>query len=418
MIQVDIKSELISKEVVKNQIISNFYFSRKNKIKPIISKKEIKMIEDVYKTIFFGEGRNSNIDNLFSYNSQLMKIFDKLGNSCAIKDYIKKQYKEEKALQPGIIAECCCLQTLAKSLGFNKYINLEETPLSSIPDVFVKHLQLRTGENSKGTLARYGYYKDYNSCLIQYGNPDVADGSILYCDKEILLEIKDLPARLMETDLYYDENGKIIISDNLRENFPEYIKYIEKFNKETSIFEKLGSNYPLFNSIESQKEGHKLLESFFKTTRIDFFLVFTDRELLLIKTEDFLFTFENGSSLFTLDTSEIRTSGKNYVNIFTPIYLKNILEKYKVIYDIVNPDLCMLPKNSDILGLKTGRGQGDKKTRLALNQSFFIKIEDVEETDNYFIFPFKKIKQVKPNISLHINTKKSSKDIVKELYIK
>lgn len=394
----------MNKEQAINFLIKKIYDYKEHLV---VSKKDIKKVEDYYKN---NSTRFNSIDDFLASDENIKNIVDKLKSG---KQEIEKQLTKQKALQPGILAECVFMQTLAKILELRSFIDLEETSFAKVPIEISPYVK-----DSAGTIcsARYVYYnkKDSNTLIIQYGNPKAGDATAIVYTHEIVIEIKDMPALLMDTDLIYDEEGKFIIPSDMN---PAYAKYINNFNETTSVFEKLGTNYKLLDNNETDRKD--LLKQFFNSSDIDVIITTVGKkdDLIGIKTSDIDYVFPDGNPLICTSGSEIRTTGKNArTGAFTPIYLEKVLTDNDVA--VSEDNICRIYKNNDkILGKVHGRGK-DKNTftRLKINNAFFVRISDITESDKCYEFPKNKINQSKSGISLHIEIKKTKKEIKENLY--
>lgn len=405
------KMNNILKEDAIKELISKIYDYND---KLIISKNDIKKVEEYYKN---NQEKYSDIQSFTNSNENIKEITDKLK---AGKDEINKQLKNKKALQPGILAECVFMQTLAKILKLRNYIDLEGTPFSKVPIELAPYVK-----DSSNTIcsARYIYYNknDYETLVIQYGNPKGSDAAAIIYKNEIIIEIKDMPALLLDKDIIYDENGKIIIPEEIKSENPEYAKFIEKFNIKTNIFDNLGSNYKFIDDRSDKEEIKNLLNKFFDTTNIDLIITATKAdELVAIKPSDICFIFEDGDPLVKTDNSEIRTTGKNFrTSPFTPKYLEKILKEKEVEVNDTTGKCRIYDKNDKILGGKHGRGLSkDKVTRFKINNAFFVKTKDITNGEGFKEFHKSKIKQSKLGISIHVEISKVKNEIREALYPK
>lgn len=421
--------------MIKQEVISKLSMEIINSsIKCILNSKDLKYIWNHYKKTL---GLFNNIDEFVASDEKLTKIIGegrKMTRLKGVKDEIDKQLKRAvlnqkegaKGLQPGILYECNVVLTLANILGFKSYKDLERGGYGDVPITLLEYVK-----SKEKTLcaARYVYFNegDEHNFLIQYGNPKMGDGSVILMYNgivtETILEIKDMPALLMDRDLIYDDidGGKFIITDELASEFPDYIQYIERFNNETSIMEHLGRNYPLFNSENTLKDKQSLLGNFFNISNVDMLMVTQKEKLIPIKIEDLNYIFPDGKPLIDLSGSEIRTTGKNSKAVFTPNILNEVLNSMDI---SVIGKICRVYKdNKFVIGRVKGRGI-NKDTRYKINNIFFVSLKDnidllkqLEDNDlNYIEFPIDSIKQTKSGISLHINVKKSVKEIKEHLY--
>ena len=96
----------------------------------------------------------------------------------------------------------------------------------------------------------------------------------------------------------------------------------------------------------------------------------------------------------SLDGSEIRRSGKNSYGVFTQELLFKSIRKIdgEIIDDIVK-----IPVEN-----MSDRTNNGKITGKKINHLFFVKIENIEEKNGYFVFTLKNVKQLKPTLCVHM----------------
>lgn len=378
-----------------------------SKEKCFLTKKEIKYVEGYYKKNYL----NFDIFSTFVQSDlKFEEILTKVKNT-AIYNIIEKQFNDKEALQPGMLTESVIVKTLAKLLNLRSFRDLSSCGFDSIPIVCASVVRSKAETLSA---ARYIYFnsQDEDIFIFQYGNPKCNDASIVIKLHEIVIEIKDMPALLGDKDLIYDENGKIIITENIRE-IPIYTEIIEDFNSKTNIIEQVGSNYPLFPIGEDIEKRNSFFNDFFKLSETDIFITMKKDELIAIKKEDINYIFDNGDPLISTKGSEIRTTGKNHLPVFTHSYLETVLNEYDV--NVID-DICYISKNNNkVQGYKKARGK-EIISRFGLNNSFYVEVENVNENENFYMFLLKDIQQNKSGISIHIDIKKSKKFIKQNLY--
>lgn len=379
--------------------------------KTVLTKSEIKYLEDIYKKQYL-----SFKDDILGFeksNLKVSEIFKKVKHK-GVYSEISKKLRDNEALQPGIITECVIAQSLAQLMGLKSFHDFESGGVLGIADIPKACFELVRQKRDTICAARYLYYNknDADKFIIQYGNPKGSDISIIICLNEIIIEVKDMPALLGDKDLKYNDDGKIIITEEIKE-IPIYVDIINDFNNKTSIIEEMGSNYPLLSINEDIATRNQFFNEFFEMSNIDILITMKKDELIAIRKEDIFYIFEDGEPLISTKGSEIRTTGKNNLPVFTETYLNNILQEKNI--DVVE-GLCYVEKsNQKVQGYKKGRGT-TKITRFGINNSFFVRVEDIIEKDDYLIFPYKAIKQNKSGISVHIDIKKKKKNIKEALY--
>lgn len=389
----------MEKDDAKKQFLAKIY-DYNGKI--VISKQDIKRVEAFYKANY---RQCVDFDSFLQKDDEICTIINQMNSG---KDAIKRKISVKEALQPGILAECVFMQTLAKILGLRSYLDLENES-GKLPKEIAPYLQSNARTWNAG---RYVYFNRANPLgnpiIIQYGNPEKTDASVIIDGQEIHIELKDMPALLRDKDLLYDENGKLLISDEIKKEYPIYEKYINIFNRNTSVMQEMGSNYPLFVS-DSPKDRQAALQEYFDTGRADILMTSVKDELVAIDTKDINFIFPDGEPLISTTGSEIRTTGKNArKKPFTPEYLVRVLKDTEVVVENL---VCRVDKDNDkVIGMVKGRGRNEY-TRFKINNAFFVKTEDITSDDDANTFRKDRIQQSKAGIALHLHITKSKQEI-------
>lgn len=370
----------------------------------IVNEIDIKKLNDFFRSSMEYE---EQFDEFFEQNKQSLSEISKLKSG---KYEMEKQYKEGKALQPGILSECNYVETLAKIFNLNKCLDFDRTPINKIP------LECRQYLNSgyqTFSAARYLYYnpKNTNIFIFQYGNPANGDAEIIIKGNKVRLEFKERNAKTGEYDItgLYDENGKLLISDDFKNKTPEYIPFIEKFNNETNVIDYIGHNYSDFD------EETKILSIMEYFTRHDIDAIVSstsDNELIVLTPECIQVELPDGRKIITTENSEIRTSGRNQTKIFT-------MECFKKVLNLMNAEKIdethyKVDINNEYVEKATGRGT-NKLSRIKFNKVFYIDIDQAVLDDHYVIFDIDDVKQLKPSISMHIKIN-ANKQQLKEYY--
>ena len=272
-----------------NELIQSIY---SNNSELILSESDIKRINDFFKsTIDFEEA----FEKFFEKHTDSVGIIYKLKSG---KYELEKQYKQNKALQPGILSECNYIETLAKIFKLNKCLDFDKTPINKVP--LECRIFLNSGHQTFSA-ARYLYYnpKNPNIFLFQYGNPANGDAEIVIDGNKLRLEFKERTAKAGEYDItgLYDEAGKLLISDDFKAKTPEYIPFIDKFNSETNLIEQIGHNYNDFD------EETKILsiKEYFTRHQIDAIISSTsDNELIILTPDCVMFELPDGRKISIL----------------------------------------------------------------------------------------------------------------------
>lgn len=386
-----------SKNDCVNAVVKAVYGSN---IGLTLSQKDRKTIEAKYKASY------EHCRNLASFvrgDRFLQQALDKVPS---ISNYIDDQIRQHKALQPGILAECDFVHTLARILGCTEFRDASDSA-KSVPAFVLNKLPVVRINKDECVAARFFYYdkKDPEKVLIQYGNPEGKDASVVFYVHEVVLEIKDMPAVYKDKDLYYDEAGFLIADDDILKNYPVYASLIDEFNNRTCVWNELGHNYPL-----DPKSVRGLLFNG-KGSEFDLLLTAKDDRLVVIRRQD-LGADIGGKSVVSTDHSEIRMTGKNGAKVFTPLSLKSEL---RAIGAYEHCGVWFVPENAGIMGLAKGRGKNEI-TRLKLTPSFYLKYKDVRHMNGHYNFDLADVKQSKCGISIHLDIAFPSDLIYEHLY--
>ncbi|MDO5556893.1 MAG: hypothetical protein Q4G05_01425 [Clostridia bacterium] len=392
----------MNKEEALKIFIGKIY---KSDTKLVLTENEVKKINMFYKNSFLSVG---GFEEYSIKNQEQFKNIKKLKSGLY---EIKKQYKRNKALQSGILSECNYIETIAKVFGLKKCIDLDNTVFNKIPKECTDYINSSSITFSS---ARYLYYNPGSTdvFLFQYGNPANGDAEIIIGKNKIRLEFKERKSKAGEYDItgLYNEEGKLIISENFRKNNAEYIPFIEKFNEETNIIEQIGHNYNNFDE-EMKKEP---IKKYFDRHNIDILISSTENNLLIAITPDCLdIGVDEETRIITTENSEIRISGRNCRKIFTEDLFYNCLKAVDVV-EIKNGEYKVDLKNNRLVEMRKGRGK-NVITRIRINKIFFIKRENAIIENNMLTFSKKDVYQLIPSISMHIEIK-ATKELLKEYY--
>ncbi len=364
-------------------LIFNQIYNGGKLTKLITTKKNIKRLDRFYKDNF---QLYDDYDTFYSnLDSSLKKV---LVLSHAANSEFEKQFKKRQALQPAILNECYVIQTIANLLNLNHFIDADEKQ-ENVPAHLLASLIKAKGGELEAQFPRYIYHGDNAGVvLLQYGDSASIDSIFVNEGFRIRMEIKDPKAKMGEYDLNYGEDGKLIATDKIENEFPEFVKYINDFNSKWTIFNHAGSNYKLNIDHESAQE---IVDATYKTKKLDLYLLQDSSKIFALPSSHLLDNID-----FT--GSEIRPAGRNHYAVFTPENLKNTLKKQGA--KIEGNQVKMLYEGSK---KKKGRGM-TTITRYDINSLYFLKIDDIKVGGGYVEFDLTKVRQKKPTISMHAYT--------------
>lgn len=384
----------------KNDAI-NFFLSTiySNNSKLVLTDEDIKKIEKFYKN-------NHKVDE--EYKDYLSKNYEKIGCIEKIRSgnyELEKQYNRKKSLQRSILSECNYIETLARIFKLNKCIDFDRSPLNSIP------LECRNFLNSGQqtySSARYLFYSTKNPeiFIFQYGNPAEGDAEIIINNNKIKLEFKKREAKAGESDLYYDEYGKLILPDDFEEKTPELVKFVEQFNNETNLISEIGHNYT------DRFDEQELIDAalcYFSKNKIDIYISATkENELIALRPDILNVRLNDGRRIVSTRGSEIRTTGRNPKKLVLDRLFDKIMNEFDAEY--VDEDNIKVKMNSKI-EIRNSSGSSEPG-RVKFNKFFFVKYEKAILENNYVIFNRKEVYQLNPTISVHINLEVSKDEII------
>ena len=393
----------MNKKEAISELINTIY---NNNSDLILSESDIKRLNNFFKEV---DQFSKQFDAFLEENSEKTKGISKLKSG---KYEMEKQYNQNRALQPGILSECNYVETLAKIFNLNKCLDFDRTPMNQVP------IECRNYLNSgyqTFSAARYLYYSTKNPdiFIFQYGNPANGDAEIIINGNKVRLEFKERNAKAGEYDItgLYDDEGKLLISDDFRKNTPEYIPFIEKFNSETNVIEQIGHNY---NDFDDETKVLSVME-YFARHDIDAIVSSTsNNELVVLTPECVKIELPDGRRIITTENSEIRTSGRNHRKIFTKNLFMNVLDQMNAVE--IDKDKYEVSLDNELVEIVNGRGTSTP-SRIKFNKVFFVDINDAIIENDKVVFNINDVEQLKPSISMHIKIN-ATKDELKDYFEK
>ena len=376
---------------IDNKVLTQFLkdvYSRENNT--VLTSVQIKEIEDFYKKNY---KTTDNFNEFLFLNPSIAKNIKKIKG---VNAEVERQFKSKKLLQEGTLCECVLAQTIAKIYNLNDFADLFHTYIRELPANII--YSLRDDENK--ILCRYLYYnKDNpNTFLIQYGNPTKYDADLYINNQIVKLEFKDKFARIGEKETEYNEEGKLIYTEEFATKNPVYLPIINKFNKEKNLID-LSTNYPLYDE-EIRKS---IFKAYFKNLGFDVLVSLDDSNQLIAITEDCIDLPEE-KKMISLDGSEIRRAGKNDYTVFTPKLLQKSITDIK---GIIKDDTVSIPIANMENRIYKGKLTGKK-----INHLFFVTLEKIENKDDKYIFSLNDVRQLKPTLSAHMHIIASRKELI------
>ena len=301
-----------------------------------------------------------------------------LMKSMAVMDYYKHQFENALGLQGGKILEIVVGETLGNILNAS-YIgnNVFEGEHYSI---------ILTGENGKGSGA------SYDIKIINKIN-----------NLSYIGEVKDKIARCGECDLKYDEDGHLFPAPKALKWDDAWWPVLNAFNASTNMFNVLASGHN-FNISQFEDICATIACNYFNG--VDFLFTHKQNKLITIPMKN----FDIVKTLFCFDGSEIRRTGKNPVNSFTPKYMDKTIRNSEYFISMDDDNYVI---DQTMLIEKTGRG-GGTSSRYGFIPGFIIRKDGVVfNDDGTCLIKANSIKQLNSNISVHCQIKAKYDEIVK-----
>lgn len=213
-------------------------------------------------------------------------------------------------------------------------------------------------------------------------------------------EIKEPKARSGESDVRFDELGKIYKTPRSKKWYRYFDPIVELFNADYSYLALNGHNFLIpweELCIEVTKEYY---------ADVDYYLTRMNNFYIRIPAEEVY-------KYFDYSGSEIRAKGKNAVNVFTPQHLKTLMVNSPY---FIEEDKDFYIMSSDFLIKVNGRGGGVSKY-YNINSTSVYRIENKAVTffENGTCKIMKTgIKECNGNLSVHTTLKESYFDYFKE----
>ena len=362
---------------LKSKIMSDFYSIAKTKV--IYNKSQRKRIW----------GKAISRDKDFNFTELELKC-------PALAHQIKKSYESGKNIQSAVFSECVYAQTFANMLSLTEFYNCLEGD-SVIPNNVEKLLK------SYNLSPRYVYTNNNKSkMLVQAGGCNGIDSALITIDdlNIFTIEFKEPSAKTSEPDLpKYEEDGILKITDKFNNDYPQFNEMLSE-KKGLNFFKVMGNNIHDFSP---------------ESVNIAVTNNYSKKYADVICTEDkngylVMIPAKQVSSWAKIE-GEIRPSGRNHYNVWTPQALKRFLEEKDAIF---NGNLVTVSK--DKLGIRKERGGNKKVSGYKINPLFFIYVKDCKEEGNSVTFDISKVQQLNPTIAGKLFFRNLKYDEVKKYY--
>ena len=328
-------------------------------MKLIYTTQEIKYLNDYFKN-------NSESLNKEEFLDGVLELIQRI--PAMYKSFVTC-YESSRYLQPGYLTEINICATLAQQLDLAYDENIVEGNL------------------------RHQYS---NGCVLlkEFGGCGMSDIQLVDESGHITtIEVKEPLSLGGDFDLGITEEGKLFPKIAATREFPKAAQQIlDEFNATDSIFNHLGHNIPLSNTNYLKS----MLDSYIGDKQIDYIATYSkDNDLIYFPVSEL-------ADHVDFKGSEIRTAGKNKVNVYTPNAFKRAMSDIGCIMNTDNT--VIIPKNA--IGYRIARGSNGRITGIKINSIFYFEIEDIiNEDDQFYYANIGRGKQLKQGISVHLNLK-------------
>ena len=326
-------------------------------MKLIYTAKEIKTLNEYFKM-------NSKILDEKEFVNGVINLINRA--PAMYKGFISS-YRSGKFLQPGYLTEINLCATLAAMWNLTYDENIDEVNL--------RH-QYSNGDT---------YLKEYGGC-------NMSDIQLITGKDIITIEVKEPLSLGGDYDLGITEDGKLFPKIAKDRPFPESAqKILDEFNATDSVFNHLGHNIKLTDT--DYLKG--ILEDYLGNKNIDYIATYSETTNNLI-----YFPVSELNSHVNFKDSEIRTAGKNKVNVYIPNAFKKAMTDIGCSIDSKN--IVAIPKATS--GFRYARGSNKQISGIKINSIFFFELKDIlKEDDDFYYADIKKGKQLKQSIGVHLN---------------
>ncbi len=304
-----------------------------------------------------------------------------------------------RRIQSAIFSECVYAQTLANLFGLDKFEISKNVKVSVIPDDICELIK------SYFLVPRYVYYNSNRSrMLIQAGSCYGVDSALITVfDKTIYtIEFKEPVAKSSEPDLpKYGEDGRLILTKEFLDKYPQFEGMVQsKIDEGLNFFELIGNNE---HDFKHEFVSHAISNNYVK------------------KYADVVCTEDKNGYLTMLPTNqipswakiegEIRPSGRNHYNVWTPIALKKFLMDKGASFSGNNASI-----STSKLSLRKERGGGGAISGYKINSIFFVYAKDCDVVDGRITFCIDNVRQLCPTVAGKMSFKTLNYGDVKEYY--
>jgi len=368
-----------------------------------LTKAQKEIMTEFYKAentkVIFSKKQRDKIWDDFKSNRVIPE--ENLQKKCpALLAELVKSINNENLIQSAVFSECVYAQTLANMLNLGSFYIFEQK--QDCLDKSIVNLI-----SSYNLIPRYVYKsRDSRRALVQAGGPGGIDSALIRIeDKNVItIEFKEPIAKASEIDLLpYGEDGLFISSADYENKNSQYKKMIdEQISKKLNFWSVMSHNVNDFDPVNVQAA---VTNNYASKKHADVICVEDKNNYLTIIPA-------NQVVIWADIKGEIRPAGKNRYQVWTP---QKLISVVKDLGGQISDTEVSLPLDKFYKTAKQ-RGGPDTINRYKLNPLFFVYVKDVKIEKNIAKFQIKKIFQLKPTISAHMNFKKLDIKSVREKY--
>lgn len=348
-----------------------------------LTKQQKEIMQEFYsiaptKVVFKQENRKI-LWNLAKKHSALID-FQELRATCpALEHQIKKSYEHGHYIQSAVFSECVYAQTLANMLKLDLFVICSDVS-DFIPSSIINLIK------SYNLVPRYVYStKDKRRMLIQAGGYGGIDSALITVIDLVIytIEFKEPGAKTSEPDLpKYGEDGMLRITKDFLGRYPQFEAMLNE-HRDLNFFENIGHNIRDFS-----EESIKIAVSNNYVNKYANVICTEDTEGFLVMMP------ANQVQLWSRLEGEIRPSGRNHYNVWTPKALTHFMLDYK---PSIKGDMVKLEKSK--LEVRKARGGNGDISGYKISPIFFVYAKDCQDDGKYLTFNLMKVQQLNPTIA-------------------
>jgi hypothetical protein len=248
-------------------------------------------------------------------------------------------------------------------------------------------------------------YSDISRMLIQAGSCSGIDSALItVIDLTIYtIEFKEPGAKTSEPDLpKYGENGLMTGTKKWLKQNPQFREMLSE-QKDLNFFDAMGQNINNF----SPKSLETAVSNNYRNTKKKFADVVCTEDrngyLVMLPT--------NQISNWATIEGEIRPSGRNHYEVWTPLALERFLREKGA---NINNGMVEILRSS--LGERRQRGGAQRLSGYKINPLFFVRLKDCHERNGMIFFNINKVRQLKPTIAAKMFFRDLSYQEVRKYY--